>query len=268
MPFQYAALTDRGRRRVRNEDSFLAMPDAGVYAVADGMGGHAGGDVASKLAVHALESTWALAPQPALAGEHAARTTAGDGRADAAQLEQRLRAGFAAARDAVRAAAVARPDLVQMGTTLTALAFDATGVTALLGHIGDSRLYLLRAGALQQVTRDDTWVQEQIDAGILTPRQARRHPRSAVLTRVIGVRESDPPVVTAITTRPDDVLLLCSDGLTGMISDDDIGTLLAAAEPPAAIAAALVDAANRNGGTDNISVIVLRRSRSTPLTPA
>jgi PPM family protein phosphatase len=276
MAWIFGVQTDRGKRRPRNEDAVLSMPDAGLFAVADGMGGHAGGDVASRLAVGALESTWASAPLRADARAARLANAGGAGAAadaidraasavqnggrDAAQLEHRLRLGFAAARDAIRAAATARPELAEMGTTLTAVAFDGDGATALVGHIGDSRLYMLRAGELHQLTRDDTWVQEQVEAGILTARQARRHPRSAVLTRVIGTRESDPPATAAVTTRPGDTLLLCSDGLSGMISDEEIATLLGADAPPDTLAAELIDAANRRGGADNISVIVLRRS--------
>lgn len=278
MPWIFGVQTDRGKRRPRNEDAVLTLPDAGLFAVADGMGGHAGGDVASRLAVSALESTWAATPRhvatphtelamPISAGGMGNDSGSGEGgvhngRPDAALLERRLRLGFAAARAAIRDAAVERPELSDMGTTLTAVAFDAAGATALVGHIGDSRLYLQRAGELHQLTRDDTWVQEQIEAGVLTARQARRHPRSAVLTRVIGTRESDPPATAAITTRPGDTLLLCSDGLSGMIGDEEIAALLARAATPPALAAALIDAANARGGADNISAIVLRRTET------
>jgi PPM family protein phosphatase len=252
MSWIFGVLSDRGKRRVRNEDAVLALPEHGLFAVADGMGGHAGGDVASRLAVGALEAAWSAPPT--------------GGGTDAAQLDRLLRAGFQAARDAIHAAAVAMPELAEMGTTLTAVALDASGMTALIGHIGDSRLYLLRGGELRQITRDDTWVQAQVDAGELTPRQARRHPRSAMLTRVIGMQENEPPAIAALTTLPGDTLLLCSDGLSGMITDEEIALLLARPDEPAVLATQLVGAANRRGGWDNISVIVLRRTDGSPAT--
>jgi PPM family protein phosphatase len=241
--WSFGVLSDRGKRRPRNEDAAVAVPVAGLFAVADGMGGHAGGEVASRLAGLALG---------ARAGEAEAANRA------VAGLEPRLRAGFAAASAAIRQAAQEAPALAEMGTTLTALLLDRGGRIGLIGHIGDSRAYLLRDGTLRQLTRDDTWVQDQIDAGRMTRREARRHPHSAVLTRVIGAREAHEPVFIGLTAQAGDTLLLCTDGLNGMIRRAEIQRCLAEADEPARIAEALVAEANRRGGRDNITVIVLR----------
>ncbi len=203
------------------------------------MGGHAAGEVASRLAVEVLAREMA---RPDV---------------DAA-LDARLRAAVATANRAILEAAERDPALAGMGTTLTALALarDDGGFT--IAHVGDSRAYLFRHGELDQLTADHTWVQQQVDAGMLTPEEARGHPLSSVLTRAVGIA-ADPEVdIIRGDLEPGDLILLCSDGLTGMVDDDELAYILASDLPLDRAARELADAANRNGGADNITAILIR----------
>lgn len=146
-----------------------------------------------------------------------------------------------------------------MGTTLTALALATDDRSFTIAHIGDSRAYLYRQGALTQLTADHTWVQQQVDAGLLTPEEARRHPLASMLTRALGI--SDDPEVDIIhgELEPGDLILLCSDGLTGMVDDAELAAILARDDLPLdGLARELTAAANRNGGMDNITAILIR----------
>jgi serine/threonine protein phosphatase PrpC len=238
--FEAAATTDPGLRRPDNEDAYLLDTERGLFCVADGMGGHAAGEVASRLAVEAL-------------AREMARPDAG------APLDARLRAAVAAANRAILEAAGRDPTLVGMGTTLTALALATDDRSFTIAHIGDSRAYLYRQGALTQLTADHTWVQQQVDAGLLTPEEARRHPLASMLTRALGI--SDDPEVDIIhgELEPGDLILLCSDGLTGMVDDAELAAILARDDLPLdGLARELTAAANRNGGMDNITAILIR----------
>lgn len=239
MRFLAAATTDPGLRRPENEDAYLLDVEQGLFCVADGMGGHAAGEVASRLAVEVLAREMA---RPDV---------------DAA-LDARLRAAVATANRAILEAAERDPALAGMGTTLTALALarDDGGFT--IAHVGDSRAYLFRHGELDQLTADHTWVQQQVDAGMLTPEEARGHPLSSVLTRAVGIA-ADPEVdIIRGDLEPGDLILLCSDGLTGMVDDDELAYILASDLPLDGAARELADAANRNGGADNITAILIR----------
>jgi len=151
-----------------------------------------------------------------------------------------------------------------VGTTLTAMAFDPDGKVYVLGHVGDSRAYRLRAGALDQLTPDDTWVQARVDAKDLTPEQAKRHPFGHILTQCVGLEDAPDPHIHDGTVAIGDVYLLCSDGLVGMLEDEDIARILRErlGEPPdpqvlETAGQALVDAANEAGGKDNITVALI-----------
>ncbi len=233
MNFAWATRTEVGRVRDHNEDSVWPTTDGSTdevlaVAVADGMGGHAGGEVASATA---LDTAMTVSGEPAM-------------RVVAANL-------------AVVDAARQRPRLAGMGTTLTLALLDPDGDLD-IGHVGDSRAYLLRAGTLQQLTRDHSYVADLIAAGKLTPEEAETHPYRSVLTRAIGL---DPTVEVdsyGIVLQSGDRILLCSDGLTSMVSDGPISEILSREDsPPAATADALVTAANDAGGIDNITVIVI-----------
>jgi len=242
-------LSDVGRARSRNEDSLSLLPDLGVAVVADGMGGHPGGDVASRIATVT-----------------AAKVLQDELRSGANVHEIMLRSVLRA-HEAIRAEGEREPELDGMGTTITALAVDPVSDTFILGHVGDSRAYLYRAGTLTQLTKDDTWVQERIDAQQLTPEQARRHPFSHLLTQCLGLEDTPVPHITQGSVEVGDVYLLCTDGLVGMVEDQTLAEILgrevggngdsadAARQEPAV--RALVEAANEAGGYDNITAVLV-----------
>lgn len=238
MDFTFAGHTDVGRVRARNEDALLLQPLRGLAAVADGMGGHAAGDVASRIAVDVLDDrTRDLGPDVAAELADAAR----------------------AAHGAIVRAARADPELQGMGTTLTALRVDAGG-DAVIAHVGDSRAYRWRGDTLEQLTRDQTWVQDQVEAGALSQERARTHPFSSILTGALGIEDQEIEVqVVEPGCEPGDTFLLCSDGLTAPLTDDQIRAVLRDhAGDLAGTALALVDAANEAGGPDNITVALVR----------
>jgi PPM family protein phosphatase len=243
MRWHSCALTDRGRRRRRNEDAVLELPESRLYAVADGMGGHRAGDVASRLAVDALAASFARAPSP---------------RIRAGALTRRLLDAFDRANDTILAHAAAQPECTGMGTTLTALSPLPVRPQCVIAHVGDSRAYRLRRGELQQLTNDHTWVQQQVDAGMLTPVEARHHRLSSVLHRVLGTSAVGPADSFVVDAAPGDMFLLCSDGLTTMLDDEAVRQLLSRDAPLDTLARSLVDRANELGGQDNITVLLLQ----------
>jgi protein phosphatase len=151
-----------------------------------------------------------------------------------------------------------------MGTTLTVLALLAHARVSRIAHVGDSRAYLLRDGELARLTRDQTWVQDRVDAGLLTPEQARTHPLSALLTGALGTHDDVDIETVAGDIHPGDLFLLCSDGLTAVLEDADLLRLLSAGLPPDAAATRLVDEANLRGGPDNITVLLIRAVEQAP----
>ncbi|MFW5947231.1 MAG: PP2C family protein-serine/threonine phosphatase [Gemmatimonadota bacterium] len=236
MDFVFAGHTDIGRVRHRNEDALLQRPLRGLAVVADGMGGHAAGDIASRIAVDVLDDrSRNLGPDPAR------------GLADAVR----------AAHEAILRAAGADRELEGMGTTLTALRVHRDG--CVIAHVGDSRAYRLRGEGLEQLTRDQTWVQDQVDAGALSPDEARRHPYASVLTTALGVGDGELEVqLLRPNCRPGDTFLLCTDGLTARLTDADLRAVLRdEADDLDRAARALVDAANDAGGPVNITVALV-----------
>lgn len=247
MSWSSAGMTDRGRRRARNEDSLLLRADARIYAVADGMGGHAAGNVASRIAIDVLAGAFERPPSP---------------RIRAATLARRLLGVFDDANRAILEHAAAHRECAGMGTTLTALAPLAGAGQCVVAHVGDSRAYRLRDGELTQLTRDHTWVQQQVDAGMLTSAEVRHHPLSSVLSRVLGTAAVGPADTLVVDAAPGDVFLLCSDGLTTMLEDGDVCMLL---DRPLSLeerARELIDAANLRGGLDNITIVLLAAGRT------
>jgi len=231
--------THVGVVRSGNEDSFLLDYQQGVFIVADGMGGHAAGEVASEMAVEiiARELGSLRGLTDALAGE-------------------RMREAIRGANAAIFERTLAEADKRGMGTTTTALALFSERY--LIGQVGDSRAYLLRSGALQQLTKDHSYVQEQVDAGLLTAEQARTHPYSNVITRCVGANEEVIPDVYFGTLREGDILLLASDGLTGMLEDEQLAEILRSQGAPEFWVGRMIAEANRRGGLDNITAIVVR----------
>jgi protein phosphatase len=231
--------TDIGLRREANQDHFVVDDALGLYAVADGMGGHAAGEVASQIAIEALSE---------VVRSNGVPETTDDAERS---LTRALREGNRRIFESV----LEREDWRGMGTTIVALL--EVGEHALIGHVGDSRAYLLRDGRLERLTEDHSWVSEQVRLGLLTSEEAARHPMRNIVTRALGNREDVEVEVRAQTLRPGDVILLCSDGLNSMLFDDEIlEALRSHARDPRAACEDLIDRANARGGEDNVTVIV------------
>lgn len=241
MQLAVAARTDVGMVRSGNEDNFFADADAarGIFVVADGMGGHAAGEVASEMAVQIVSRELAQV-----------RDVRDHGAPDKVMVSLRT------ANRAIYERMLSEADKQGMGTTASILLLSHAHY--LIGQVGDSRVYLLRDGLLTQVTKDHSYVQEQVDAGFLTPEQARYHPYSNVITRCVGAGEEVQPDVYSGEIRVGDVFLVASDGLTGMVDDRRLQQLLLARSGPGRIVDALIAEANGRGGLDNITAIVVR----------
>jgi len=234
MKYSWATATHVGQVRAGNEDSVHPDTDGSgegplLIAVADGMGGHVAGEIASRVAIEAASAEPADVLTPA----------------------ERVDAANDAVLEAVRNDA----SLAGMGTTLTLGIFDEEG-TLRIGHVGDSRVYLLRDGYIIQVTTDHTLVSEMVARGQITPIQAQTHPRRHLLTRVIGMAEVTADAVEK-PLQPGDRVLLCSDGLTTMVADYQIAEILHSAASPTEAAWSLIEAANAAGGMDNTTVAVV-----------
>lgn len=225
----FGSRTDIGCLRDHNEDSLVVTPP--LFAVADGMGGHAAGEVASEIAVRVLSE---------LAPEHP------DGEALGRAIEEANRAVIQAAREG--------RGRQGMGTTMTAAMLE--GERLVIAQVGDSRAYLLHQGKLQQLTRDHSLMADMIEAGQLTPEEARAHPQRSVITRALGSDAHLHPDIYEINVETGDRLLICSDGLSGMIFDDQIENTLRRVQDPQRCASQLVNEAIAAGGHDNVTVIV------------
>ena len=241
--YEFAWALDTGRARRNNEDAVAVDPDLGLAVLADGMGGYNAGEVASEMATSQVCDDLARW----LRAHEGAPTTESVGQAMQAAIDRANRAIFDAAHS--------HPSYNGMGTTLVMATL--VGHQVLVGHIGDSRAYRLHAGHLQRLTRDHSLLQEQLDAGLLTPQQAARAVHRNFVTRALGV---EPQVQLETRSHPlaeGDVLLLCSDGLTDMLDDARIENLLKGCTVLDDAARALVNAANEAGGRDNISVVLM-----------
>jgi PPM family protein phosphatase len=251
MQIRSCGLSDVGRQRQHNEDTFLIDQNEKLFLVADGMGGHAAGEVASRIAVETIEAfiessgerlpdeTWPVVWNPALSG-------AGN----------RLSAAFALANRRLAEEARQSFELRGMATTASAVLLGETD--ACVAHVGDSRVYVLREAALRQITADHSWVEEQVRAGTLTASAARQHPWRNVVTRALSGGDDPEVDVTQVTPAAGDRYLLCSDGLFGVVNDARIAELLAGEGPLDEVCQKLIDAANEGGGPDNITALVLQ----------
>lgn len=248
MRINASGLSDVGRSRSHNEDSMRIDVDRGLFLVADGMGGHGHGDVASKVAIEAIIEHMNRAFE---------RWEKGEGLDDAGerQLAVELEYSIHAAHRSVVGAVADDQSLTGMGTTVVSLIAGSGRVA--VAHVGDSRVYLLRSGTMEQVTEDHTWVNEQVKAGYLSQDQARSHPLKSVVTRAVGGDHAIEVDVRELPVESGDVFLLCSDGLTTMLTDDEIESQLVAGGSLADRCQRLVDLANNRGGVDNITVILL-----------
>ncbi|PKO89696.1 MAG: protein phosphatase [Betaproteobacteria bacterium HGW-Betaproteobacteria-10] len=241
--------TDPGRARLRNEDAVFADAALGLAILADGMGGYNAGEVASGMATTLLASNFARYMPTHLLGTGAA--------GHLAEAEERLAHEVAVTNQAIYNAAQSQPQYAGMATTLVVAWFYDNRLV--VGHIGDSRLYLWRGEYLQQLTRDHSLLQEQLDSGMISLADARHSLHKNLVTRGLGV---GPEVATEIhdyDVQAGDIVLLCSDGLTDMIEDKEIALVLQTLGPNLTLAAEhLVQLANDNGGRDNISVILIK----------
>lgn len=246
-----AALSDAGRVRANNEDALDWDADAGLFVVADGMGGCNGGEVASNLAVRVLLGEFRQMPLSL------PRSDAGLAALSPAAM--RLCSAILKANRAVYEASLQEAQLSGMGTTLVATLFQ--GQRAIIASIGDSRVYRCREGELEQLTVDHTVLQEQIDYGLITPEQAKYLDNRGLITRALGVERGVEVDVQEQALVPGDIYLLCSDGLFDMLDDREICTILRECGEDTQLAVRrLVEAANVAGGYDNVSVIAVRAS--------
>ncbi len=234
--------SDTGRVRRGNEDAFLVDAERGIFLVADGMGGHAAGEIASRIAARTSGKVLARALDAGSRGE---------------ELTAALVAAFHTAHSEIVRCCAERPRTRGMGTTLTLCLLTPDGICR-LGHVGDSRAYRLRDGIFEQLTTDHTWVQQEVEAGRLPSAAVRTHPLSHILTRVLIAEVREEPDLFSFPVQPGTVLLLASDGLTGMLDDAEIASILQQDLPLRELTAALIGAANDRGGVDNITVVLVR----------
>jgi len=246
MKYSFYALTDVGRCRKNNEDSVTFDVAAQLAVLADGMGGYNAGEVASGMATSLIKSELvrclAAAKRPLLP----------------ADLSHAIEICVANANNSILQAASSDPQYAGMGTTLVLAVFQNDAL--LLGHIGDSRCYRWRAGELTRLTKDHSFLQEQIDAGLLSVVQAQTAPHKNLVTRALGVEVGVRLELHSHQVLPEDIYLLCSDGLSDMLHDRVIAAVLQTGGALAQLAGDLVAAANQNGGRDNIAVLLVRAS--------
>jgi len=243
-------LTDVGQRRDHNEDAIASDAEIGLVVLADGMGGYKAGEVASEIAILTIMAELKEALQDFESGQ--TDPTSGM-QAESLLIEDAV----AKANESIYSISQDQPQCAGMGTTLVVALF--TNNKVLVGHIGDSRMYRLRAGAFEQITEDHSLLQEQIKSGLITPEQAKYSNNKNLVTRALGV---DPMVELELhehDVQVDDLYLLCSDGLTDLVTDDEIALTLGTLSANLELAAnQLIQMANDNGGKDNVSVILIR----------
>jgi len=250
MKVAHKGLSDVGRKREHNEDSFAVIPEDNLFLVADGMGGHAAGEVASRIAVNAI------ADFIASTRTDAEITWPYEYDTNLSVASNRLKTAIRLANQRILDTIAERRDLEGMGTTLVSVLLSDG--KACIGHVGDSRSYLVRDGQLTQLTGDHSWVNEQVKLGFLTKEDAVRHPFRNVVTRALGSKEDVQVDLAEKQVQPKDTILLCSDGLNTMVDDKTILDLLVRAGGDVETAARnLIAKANEGGGEDNVTVILM-----------
>lgn len=247
MKIEAYGLSDVGRKRTRNEDSFLVSDELGFFIVADGMGGHSGGEYASRLAVVTIEevlSSMITDPEATvISGVNSEEDEYGD----------RLRYAIRMAGQKIFDQALYDPELKGMGTTITAVMIDEGA--AYVANVGDSRVYLISDGQIKQLTNDHSLVSEQIRAGLITEADAKKHKLKNIITRSVGYQEEVEIDITRIQIKPGDRFVLCSDGLTNMVDNKEIVRIVTENDLQSGCRE-LINTANKNGGDDNVTVIV------------
>lgn len=245
MRISSAGITNVGRKRQNNEDNYLVNDRLGLYVVCDGMGGHAGGEYASQVAVTTIEEVLAN-----IRDENTARDQADD------QITQeKLKYAVRLAGKRIYDLAQAEPEFRGMGTTAVILVF-LNGM-AYMAHVGDSRGYLIRGGEITQRTEDHSWVNEQIKAGLITAEAAKHHRFRNIITRSLGFQEEVEIDTQVLRAEPGDVYLLCSDGLSNLVTEDELREMLVE-KSFQQTARDLIDLANDRGGDDNITLVLAR----------
>jgi len=247
---QTASLTDAGRVRDHNEDCIESRPEIGLFVLADGMGGYNAGEVASGMATSliadGLNEVWKSKDVDRMGRDEAK-----------AYAEKLLREQIGRANNAIFTTSQNNPECAGMGTTLVVCHFYDNFMA--VAHIGDSRLYRLRGEVMEQVTRDHSLLQEQLDSGLITPEEAKLSQNKNLVTRALGIDPAVDPEIHVHETQQDDLYLLCSDGLSDMVEDEEIRlTLITLKSNPCLTVQQLVQAANDNGGRDNISAVLVR----------
>jgi protein phosphatase len=245
----HGAKSDTGLKRPHNEDRFVADPLLGLYVVCDGMGGGNAGEIASALAVEAIQAYLAEA------AKRADLPLIGPCDATVSAPANRLASAIRAANVVVHREAWSRPDCAGMGTTVVAALLHEDVLA--IAHVGDSRLYLIRNGTIQALTTDHSWVAEQILEGLMTDEEAKCSPRRNIVTKALGVESSVDVDLMEVPVRSGDMLLLCSDGLTRNVHPNDILHVLSGSEDLPTISDRLVVMANEAGGDDNTTVVVV-----------
>lgn len=244
MIYEICTQTDPGLTRDNNEDSVAFDAATGLCLLADGMGGYNAGEIASGMATAFIKSE--LSRWLSQAGKHA----------NSKEVRRAMDICVENANHSIFNAANSNPQYSGMGTTLVVAAFQSARL--MLGHIGDSRCYRLRGAQLQQITKDHSLLQEQIDAGLITPEQALTSANKNLVTRALGVEDAVLLEVNEHGVEPGDLYLMCSDGLSDMIGDGEIAAILAGSKPLEQTAKQLIAAANDSGGRDNISVVLVQ----------
>jgi len=253
---EIASHTDPGMVRSNNEDSIASVPESGLAVLADGMGGYNAGEVASGMATTVLTTElrqWLAEHEPQEVDPQTGQKVA------LKVLQQQI----AKANTSIYQASQSQPQYAGMGTTLVVALFYDNKV--MVAHIGDSRLYRMRGDEFKQVSKDHSLLQEQIDAGMLTKEQAKLSTNKNLVTKALGIDPAVEPEIHEYDAQPGDIYLMCSDGLSDMVSDDDIGMTLQALGANLNLAVQqLVQMANDNGGRDNVSVILIKILREYP----
>jgi len=251
LKIQAAGLSDRGLKRTHNEDSLSVVPDLGLFIVADGMGGHNAGEVASRQSIESIVeflrdvpsdlSSWPVTVDSSLS-----------------PAESRIVGAVKLANRDVCKLSMEHPEYHGMGTTLVGMLLDPENAGVAIAHVGDSRAYRLREGKFVKVTLDHSWVEEQLQRGIITPEEAKNHRWKNVITRALGNKLEVDVEVQSVDVRPNDVYMLCSDGLSGMVEHDELERIVLTYPDLEECAQQLIRAANEAGGHDNISLILVR----------
>lgn len=232
-------ITDIGKVKRANQDKICLFPQWNIFVVADGMGGHAGGGVASSISVDTIHRYFA------------------DSRDSNLLSSERLLSAIRESNLEIAGKGASDKEYLGMGTTIVVMLIDR--MTAHVAHVGDSRAYIIRDAGIRQITSDHSLVNQYVGNGLITKEQAKGHPLKNVLTRALGMSGNIDVDINSLQIEPDDIFILCSDGLTNMIEDEDIlNTIISCGDDIPLACRSLVDLANNNGGEDNISVVIVK----------